>query len=85
MMNSVYQPIVIDTVLDLIWNNTTDAIFALDHHGSVIDANPTFQTMLGWETEELNGIAFPPFIVNMTKEEQSYIFRPIEKWSELPL
>ena len=84
MMNSVYQPIVIDTVLDLIWNNTTDAIFALDHHGSVIDANPTFQTMLGWETEELNSIAFPPFIVNMTKEEHHTLLCQLKSGQNFP-
>ncbi|WNS75735.1 PAS domain-containing protein [Bacillus sp. DTU_2020_1000418_1_SI_GHA_SEK_038] len=65
MMNSVYQPLATENILDLIWSNSTDAIFALDYDGSVIDANPAFQNMLGWNTEELYGIAFPPFIVNM--------------------
>ena len=84
MMNSVYQPIVIDTVLDLIWNNTTDAIFALDHHGSVIDANPTFGTIIGWEMEELNSIAFPPFIVNMKKEEHQTLLSQLKSGQNFP-
>ena len=84
MVNTVYQPKVIDNVLDLIWNNTTDAIFALDYHGAVIDANPAFHNMLGWETEELNGIAFPPFIINMTKEKQRILLSQLKNGQNFP-
>ncbi|QGS67892.1 PAS domain S-box protein [Oceanobacillus sp. 143] len=50
-------------VLDLIWNNTTDAIFTLGHDGSVMNANPAFEDMLGWKIDELKGIAYPSFIL----------------------
>nr|WP_249317179.1 sensor domain-containing diguanylate cyclase [Bacillus sp. FJAT-50079] len=73
-----------DNVLDLIWNNTTDAIFAIDYHGAVIDANPAFQNMLGWQTEELNRIAFPSFIVHMTKEEHQTFLSQLKKGQSFP-
>ncbi|MEH7523068.1 sensor domain-containing diguanylate cyclase [Bacillus sp. JJ1503] len=84
MMNSVYQPLMTDNILDLIWSNSTDAIFVLNYDGSVIDANPAFQNMLGWNTEELNGIAFPPFIANMTKEEHQALISQLKDGQNFP-
>jgi diguanylate cyclase (GGDEF)-like protein/PAS domain S-box-containing protein len=58
-----------NNLLDLIWNNTTDAIFILGHDGSVLYGNPAFEDMLGWDLSELRDIAYPPFIADMTEEE----------------
>lgn len=71
-------------VLDLIWNNSTDGIFVLDHNGSVIDGNPAFQNLLGWNIAELNDIVFPPFIVNMTKREHQTLLGQLRKGQNFP-
>ncbi|MBU8878986.1 PAS domain S-box protein [Bacillus sp. FJAT-29790] len=42
-------------VFDLIWNNTTDAIFTIGQDGAIIDANPAFEALFGWNVEELKG------------------------------
>ena len=56
-------------VFDLIWNNTTDAIFTIDHNGAIIDANPASVELFGWSVEELKGLTFPPFFSHITKVE----------------
>lgn len=69
IMDNVFKKDTDFNVLDLVWNNTTDAIFTIGHDGSIMSANPTFENMLGWSIEDLKGIAFPPFLSDMTMEE----------------
>lgn len=71
-------------MLDLIWDNSTDAIFALDQFGAVIDANPAFKSMLGWETEELKDKSYPPFIVDLTKEEHQTLLNQLKSGQNFP-
>ena len=41
-----------DTQLfDLIWSNATDAIFTIGHDGSIMDANPAFEALFGWNID----------------------------------
>ncbi|UOQ48221.1 diguanylate cyclase [Gracilibacillus caseinilyticus] len=84
MMDLVYQPNKKYNILDLIWTNTTDAIFAIDYRGAVIDANPVFNHMLGWELEELHDITFPPFITNMTEEEHQSLLSNLKDGQDFP-
>lgn len=71
-------------VLDLIWNNTTDAIFTISHDGSILNVNPAFENMLGWNIENLEGIAYPPFMINMTTEEQQELLRQLKAGQDFP-
>lgn len=48
----------------LIWENTHDAIFILRNDGAVIQANPALTDILGWQLEEVEGEARPPFFMD---------------------
>lgn len=56
-------------LFDLIWSNATDVIFTIGHDGSIIDANPVFEVLIGWNIEELKGLSFPPFFSHITHQE----------------
>ncbi|WP_047983420.1 sensor domain-containing diguanylate cyclase [Ornithinibacillus californiensis] len=73
-----------NNILDLIWKNTTDAIFTLGHDGSVLYGNPAFEDMLGWKLSELNGIEYPPFIVDMSKEDHQVFINELKAGKEFP-
>ena len=74
-----------DTPLfDLIWNNATDAIFTIGHDGSIMDANPAFEALFGWNIEELKGFSFPPFFSHITKEEQKELLKHFREGQDYP-
>ncbi|WP_249871544.1 sensor domain-containing diguanylate cyclase [Oceanobacillus saliphilus] len=73
-----------NSVLDLIWNNTADAIFTMGHDGSITSANPAFEDMLGWKVGDLEGIAYPPFISDMTKEEHRELLTKLQDGQDFP-
>jgi len=69
---------------DLIWNNTTDAIFTIGHDGAIIDANPAFEDLFGWNIEEIRGLSFPPFFSHITKEEHQEILQYFREEQDHP-
>ena len=71
-------------LFDLIWKNTTDAIFTIGYDGSIMDANPAFEDLLGWRVEELKGISFPPFFSHITKEEQREMLQHFGEGQDYP-
>ena len=71
-------------VFDLIWNNTTDAIFTIGHDGAIIDGNPAFEDLFGWSVEEIRGLSFPPFFSNITKEEHQEILQNFREGQDYP-
>ncbi|WP_445480379.1 diguanylate cyclase domain-containing protein [Lysinibacillus irui] len=40
-------------LLELVWNNTNDAIFTIGYDGHILDANPAFISILGWDKKDL--------------------------------
>lgn len=42
--------------LELIWSNTSDAIFMIDQNGKYLKGNPAFEEMFGWKVEEMNSL-----------------------------
>jgi diguanylate cyclase (GGDEF)-like protein/PAS domain S-box-containing protein len=54
--------------LELIWNNTNDAIFTIGHDGSILQANPAFTDTLGWSLEEIKGMTNLPTFINYSEE-----------------
>ena len=71
-------------MFDLIWNNTTDAIFTIGHDGAIIDANPAFVELFGWDVEELKGLSFPPFFSHITKEEHQEMLQHFREGQDYP-
>ena len=66
-------------VFDLIWNNTTDAIFTIGHDGAIINANPAFEDLFGWSVEDIKGLSFPPIFSHITKEEHQKILQQLPR------
>lgn len=58
------------SISELIWDYSSDAIFAMNHQGAIIEANAAFKDMLGYDAEEIRDQNFPPTLVDMTVEEQ---------------
>ena len=71
-------------VFDLIWNNTTDAIFTIGHDGAIMDANPAFEALFGWDIEEIKGLSFPPIFSHITKEEHQEILQNFREGQDHP-
>ena len=71
-------------LFDFIWNNTTDAIFTIGHDGSIMDANPAFEALIGWKIEELRGLPLPPFFSHLTKKEHQEILYHFREGKNLP-
>ena len=46
--------------LELVWHNTSDAIFMIGQNGRIFKANPAFEEMLGWTAEEMNNLPVSP-------------------------
>ena len=55
----------------MIWNNTKDAIFTIGHDGAIIDANPAFEDLFGWNIEDIKGLSFPPIFSLYNKRRTS--------------
>ena len=46
--------------LELVWHNTSDALFMIGQNGRILKANPAFEEMLGWTAEEMNNLPVSP-------------------------
>ena len=54
------QPDLDKNVLELVWNNTNEAIFTIGYDGQILSANPSFTAILGWEiTDSTEVNCFP--------------------------
>ena len=63
------QPDVENNVLELVWNNTNEAIFTIDYDGQILSANPSFTTILGWKVTDLSEVNYFPFFVDFSPKE----------------
>ncbi|WP_227939361.1 PAS domain S-box protein [Alkalihalobacillus deserti] len=55
-----------EDALEVIWNNTNDAIFTLGQDGAVLNANPSFTAILDWAIDEIKGVTPPSFLYNIS-------------------
>ncbi|WP_243459213.1 sensor domain-containing protein [Metabacillus bambusae] len=63
-------------LLELVWNNTTDVIFMIDHYGAIVQANPTFEEMFDWKVEEIKQMSPPPINLEIqTKQLEGFLTR----------
>lgn len=70
-------------LLELIWNNTNDAIFTIGYDGRILSANPAFSMILGWEKDDFQNQNFFPFFVNMTKEEHEELLNTFKRGNDI--
>ena len=69
--------------LELIWNNTNDAIFTIGYDGAVLTINRAFTDILGWDLLDLKEVTFPPFFISKeVQQEQLHVFK---QGKDLPL
>ncbi|MFC4322552.1 diguanylate cyclase domain-containing protein [Litchfieldia salsa] len=68
---------------ELIWNNTNDAIFLIAPDGSILKANPAFERILGYSSEELKGHLQPPILPQHLIEDQQPFLKRMEKGERL--
>src|SRR4051812_11817559 len=62
--------------LELIWNNTNDAIFTIGYDGAVLTINRAFTDILGWDLLDLKKVTFPPFFISKeVQQEQLHVFK----------
>ncbi|MFC5560192.1 diguanylate cyclase domain-containing protein [Ureibacillus thermophilus] len=47
-----YKQSIDPDVLELVWNNSTVALFTVDYEGKILVANPAFTKLLGWKPED---------------------------------
>lgn len=66
---SDYKEITSIDELEIIWNNTNDAIFLIAPDGSLLKVNPAFEEILGYSTEELIGNPHPPILPTLQKQK----------------
>lgn len=56
--------------MELLWNCTSNAMFTIAQDGSILTANPAFESMLGWTMDDLMDKVVPPFFSNISKTRQ---------------
>lgn len=60
--------------LELVWKNTSDAIFMVDQNGNILKGNPAFEEMFGWKVEEIISLPdasiYPDF---QSKQVESFL------------
>lgn len=71
-------------ILELVWNNTNDAIFTIGYDGRILSANPAFTSILGWVQEDFNEHNCFPFFSNMTDEEHKEILASFKEGNDIP-
>lgn len=71
-------------LLELIWNNTNDAIFTIGYDGRILSANPAFSTILGWEIEDFQKQNFFSFFMNSTAEEHRQLLNTFIRGNNIP-
>ncbi|KAA0547500.1 diguanylate cyclase [Bacillus sp. BGMRC 2118] len=60
--------------LEIIWNNSNDAIFLIAPNGAVLKANPAFEKMLGYSPAELEQDPAPPILPeHFIKDQQPFL------------
>jgi len=56
--------------LELVWNYTTDGICMIGYDGSILQANPAFEEMFGWETAGMTQLSLS---CTYLKEQESHL------------
>lgn len=70
---------------NIIWNHTHDAIFTIGYDGAVLNANRAFTELLGYELNEVLGIARPPFFTEeFTVKQHQQQLQNLKKGQDTP-
>ena len=78
------QPDVENNVLELVWNNTNEAIFTIGYDGQILSANPSFTTILGWKVTDLSEVNYFPFFVDFPPKEHKLQLAQFKEGHDIP-
>jgi len=78
------QPDVEKNVLELVWNNTNEAIFTIGYDGQILSANPSFTTILGWKVTDLSEVNYFPFFVDFSPKEHELQLAQFKEGHDIP-
>lgn len=70
--------------LELVWNNTSDAIFMIDQKGSFLKGNPAFEEMLGWKVEEMKKQTKSPIYPQFHLQQLEYFLEDLKSGQRIP-
>src|SRR4051794_18395783 len=83
-METKSEIIIEQKVLELVWNNTNDAIFTIGYDGAVLSANPVFTDILGWDMSDLKWVTFLPSFFNFSKDEHQKQLNLFKQGKDMP-
>lgn len=70
--------------LELVWNNTSDAIFMIDQSGKFLKGNPAFEEMLGWKVEDMNKLSNAPIYPEFHLKQIEYFLEDLRSGQKIP-
>lgn len=70
--------------LELVWNNTSDAIFMINQNGELLKGNPAFEEMLGWKVEELTKLSTSPIYPEFHLKQVEYFLEDLRSGQRIP-
>lgn len=78
------QSVVESNVLELVWNNTNEAIFIIGYDGRILTANPSFTAILGWEETDFREDSCFPFFADNSPEEHQKQLTQFKRGHDIP-
>ncbi|KGR77411.1 sensor domain-containing protein [Ureibacillus manganicus] len=81
---TIKQTNIDQNILELVWNNTNDAIFTIGYDGQILSANPAFTSILGWVQEDFNKQNYFPFFSNISDEEHKQMLASFREGYDIP-
>lgn len=78
------QSVVEKNVLELVWNNTNEAIFTIGYDGRILKANPSFTSILGWEEIDFSDTTCLPFFTDISPEEHQKQLTKFKQGHDIP-
>ncbi|MFJ8235494.1 diguanylate cyclase domain-containing protein [Ureibacillus sp. NPDC094379] len=78
------QALIEQSLLELVWNNTNDAIFTIGYDGRILSSNPAFSVILGWEREDFQDKLIFPFFTNTTIGDHEQLLNTLRSGKDIP-
>ncbi|MCQ6274989.1 PAS domain S-box protein [Bacillus sp. V3B] len=69
--------------LELVWNYSTDAIFMIGQDGSILQANPAFEALFGWNKEEIDRMALSRIYLDYQLNQQEELLTRLRENEEI--
>lgn len=71
-------------LLQLIWNNTNDAIFTIGYDGRILSTNPAFLNIQGWKKEDFQDRNMFSLFMNTSTKEHQHLLNTFKNGNHIP-